>query len=220
MRRPSSPRPWKLYGELRGLNAPPRKILAPARLTAAAAARTCGSLSAEQGPAMTITSSPPIRTSPTLTIVGSDLKVRLASLYGSVIRRTSCTPSSSSISALSGRPCPTAPSTVRVTPVDRCTSIPISTRRATTDSIWASDARSSITTTMTIALQRQASRPALLVFVQNAPLQAARFVDNPFEQPRDRVRSQRPLGRDAAHVREHLLLALRLVHLGAELFLQ
>jgi len=31
------------------LNAPPRKIFAPARRTAAAAARTCGSLSAEHG---------------------------------------------------------------------------------------------------------------------------------------------------------------------------
>ena len=31
-RSPSSPSPWKLYGELRGLKAPPRKIFAPARL--------------------------------------------------------------------------------------------------------------------------------------------------------------------------------------------
>ena len=31
-RSPSSPSPWKLYGELRGLNAPPRRIFAPARL--------------------------------------------------------------------------------------------------------------------------------------------------------------------------------------------
>ena len=30
--RPSSPSPWKLYGELRGLKAPPRSTLAPARL--------------------------------------------------------------------------------------------------------------------------------------------------------------------------------------------
>ena len=36
IRRPSSPSPWKLYGELRGLNAPPRSTLAPARFTAAA----------------------------------------------------------------------------------------------------------------------------------------------------------------------------------------
>ena len=30
--RPSSPRPWKLYGLVRGLNAPPRRMLAPACL--------------------------------------------------------------------------------------------------------------------------------------------------------------------------------------------
>ena len=43
---------------------------------------------------MTITSSPPMRTSPMVTTVSSGLKVRLASLYGSVMRSTSCTPSS------------------------------------------------------------------------------------------------------------------------------
>ena len=77
---PGSPRPWKLYGELRGLNAPPRRIFAPARLTAAALAMTCSSVSAEQGPAMTITSSPPIRTSSSVTMVSSGLKARLARL--------------------------------------------------------------------------------------------------------------------------------------------
>ena len=49
---------------------------------------------------MTITSSPPMRTSPIVTTVASGLKVRLASLYGSVMRSTSCTPSSISISAV------------------------------------------------------------------------------------------------------------------------
>ena len=38
-RSPSSPSPWKLYGELRGLNAPPRSTFAPAFLTAAAVRR-------------------------------------------------------------------------------------------------------------------------------------------------------------------------------------
>ena len=60
-------------------NAPPRKIFAPALRTAAALARTCASFSAEQGPAMTITSSPPIRTSPSVMTVPSGLNVRLAS---------------------------------------------------------------------------------------------------------------------------------------------
>ena len=33
IRRPASPRPWKLYGEERGLYAPPRNIDAPASAT-------------------------------------------------------------------------------------------------------------------------------------------------------------------------------------------
>jgi hypothetical protein len=56
---------------LRGLKAPPRSTLAPARFTAAAEAWHCSSVSAEHGPAMTMTSSPPIRTSSTWTIVSS-----------------------------------------------------------------------------------------------------------------------------------------------------
>ena len=151
MRSPSSPRPWKLYGELRGLNAPPRKIFAPAFFTAAAAGvNTCSSFSAEQGPAITMTSSPPMRTSSMVTTVPSGLNVRLASLYGSVIRRTSCTPSMTSINAGSTLCAPTTPRTDRFTPVERCTSMPCSTRLATTFSICASVARSSMTTTMTI----------------------------------------------------------------------
>ena len=71
-------------------------------------------------PAMTTTSSPPMRTSPIVMIVFSGLKVRLASLYGSVIRSTSCTPSSTCTSAGSkARFPPTAPMTVRSAPVDR-----------------------------------------------------------------------------------------------------
>src|SRR6185295_7076342 len=188
---------------------------------------------------MTITSSPPIRTSPTVMTVGSCLNVRLASLYGSVIRSTSWTPSSSSISALSGCPCPTAPSTVRVTPVDRCTSMPISTRRATTCSIWASVARSSITTTMASVsekgavplfhslLRKRGTAPfsarlrfrGFVLAVNQSPLQPPRLVDDPLEQPRDRVGAERAFGRDAADVREHLLLALGLIDLDPELLL-
>jgi len=41
------------------LNAPARKTVAPASRTARAAARICASVSTEQGPAMTTTSSPP-----------------------------------------------------------------------------------------------------------------------------------------------------------------
>src|SRR5262249_37601267 len=159
---------------------------------------------------------------------------RLASLYGEVMRSTSWTPSSISIRPGSGCPWPTAPSTVRVTPVDRCTSIPISTRRFTTCSICASLARSSMTTTIAVSLQSVAARAGdwglvigqslipnpLSLAMNQAPFEAPRFVDDPFEQPRDRVRSERPFRRDAAHVREHLLLALRLIHLDPQLLLQ
>jgi hypothetical protein len=49
-------------------------------LTAEAVASTCSSDSAEQGPAITMTSSAPMRTSPTDTTVFSGLNERLASL--------------------------------------------------------------------------------------------------------------------------------------------
>src|SRR3954466_15888316 len=168
------------------------------------------------------------------------------------------------MSALSGRPCPTAPSTVRVTPVERCTSMPISTSRATTCSIWASVARSSITTTMTsistapcavfflrhhavpfTATTATATSPstrrafhaehpvvrvrsrrggvasagAVFFLLHQPALEAARFVDDPLEEPGDGVGTERPFGGDAAHVQQHLLFALRLVNLDAELLL-
>src|SRR5262249_6781086 len=122
----------------------------------------------------------------------------------------------------SGRPEPTAPSTVRVTPVDRWTSIPISTRRATTFSICSSVARSCITTTIAPAastIRVMLLRPRILT-VHEAALEPPRLVDDPFEEPRDRVRSERPFIRDAAHVRERLFLALRLIDLDAEVFFQ
>jgi len=56
--RPFSPRPWKAYGEVRGLKAPPRSICAPAFFTAIAVSMVCFSVSTEQGPAMITRSSP------------------------------------------------------------------------------------------------------------------------------------------------------------------
>src|SRR5439155_3789553 len=185
---------------------------------------------------MTITSSPPIRTSPDMMAVSSGLNVRLASLNGSEIRTTSCTPSSTSMRPVSGCPCPTAPSTVLVTPVERCTSIPISINRATTCSIWASLARSSITTTMasvaspsgtfmitvhrlsallSVVLRVRARRLETVFVVNDPPLQPARLVDDAFEQPPDGFGPQGPFGGNATHVFEHQLLAVRLVHLEA-----
>ncbi len=59
---PRLPSPWNEYGELRGLNAPPRSTAAPASRTARAAVTICSSDSTEQGPAMSTTSSPPTST--------------------------------------------------------------------------------------------------------------------------------------------------------------
>ena len=157
---------------------------------------------------MTMTSSPPMRTSPTVTTVLSGLKVRLASLYGSEIRTTSCTPSSISISPASGCPCPTAPSTVRVTPVDRWTSMPISTRRATTlldlrfgrplfhhdnHDVPPSERSQIDPAAADSSSASRSRRPSLAV--HDPALEPARFVDDPLEQPGDRVGAERALGR-------------------------
>src|SRR5690349_1927695 len=56
--------------------------------------------------------------------------------------------------------------------------------------------------------------------MNDASLEAPRFVDDPLEETRDRVGPERPFGRDTPHVRDHLLLALGLVHLDAEVFLE
>src|SRR6266436_1849976 len=46
----SSPRPANAYGEVRGLNAPPRKNCAPLRCTASATEKACSRLSIGHGP--------------------------------------------------------------------------------------------------------------------------------------------------------------------------
>src|SRR3954454_4215661 len=128
------------------------------------------------------------------------------------------------MSAASGRPCPTAPRTVLETPVDLWTSIPISTRRFTTCSIWLSVAPSCMTTTMTccsLFLLCRRHLAGLVGFaVDHAPLQPPRLVDDALEQPRDGVGPERPLGGDRAHVLEHLLLAIGLVDLRPGFLLQ
>jgi hypothetical protein len=50
--RASSPRPLKVYGEVRGLKAPPRSIVAPASATARAVSSVCSRYSTVQGPAI------------------------------------------------------------------------------------------------------------------------------------------------------------------------
>src|SRR4029453_6271713 len=72
----------KLYGDVRGLNAPPRKILAPDSLTIVAMDRICSLLSTEHGPQIRTTSScSPSRTSP-ISTEEAPRESRAASLYG------------------------------------------------------------------------------------------------------------------------------------------
>ena len=59
---PASPSPWKAYGEVRGLNAPPRSSDAPAARAICAAARVCSGVSTAHGPAITVSVSGPIGT--------------------------------------------------------------------------------------------------------------------------------------------------------------
>ncbi len=77
------PSPWKEYGELRGLNAPPRSAVAPAARTRWAAATICSSDSTEHGPAMIGTSLPPnVTPGAIVTSVFSSRHSRETCLYG------------------------------------------------------------------------------------------------------------------------------------------
>src|SRR5687768_16805221 len=64
----SSPIPWNVCGEVRGLYAPPRSIVAPSRRTARAVSPSIARPSTEHGPAITTTSdSPTVTAFPTRT---------------------------------------------------------------------------------------------------------------------------------------------------------
>src|SRR5712691_5394537 len=58
----SAPSPLKEYGDVLGLNAPPRSITAPRLLTRLATLTIISTLSTEQGPAITVIAAPPIVT--------------------------------------------------------------------------------------------------------------------------------------------------------------
>ena len=82
--RPSRPRPWKAYGEVRGLKAPPRSRVAPAARAMCAASSVCAAVSTAHGPAMNVNVSGPIGTwwpgGPTQTVERSGWCCRLTSL--------------------------------------------------------------------------------------------------------------------------------------------
>ena len=118
---PSSPNPWNVYGEVRGLKTPPRKACAPAARTARAVSSICSRLSTEQGPAMIAISSPPTLNPSSGKIEFLGWNCLEASLYGSEIRMTLSTPSSTSNTAVSTRwVSPIAPITVWSSPIERC----------------------------------------------------------------------------------------------------
>ena len=100
--------PAKSYGEVRGLNAPPRISCAPAAFTAFATETICSSDSTEQGPAIMTKCPPPTLISPISTTISSGWNFRLQHLNGSVTRLTEST-----ISRLSTR----SISTVVVSPI-------------------------------------------------------------------------------------------------------
>src|SRR5712671_1461403 len=60
MSSPGKPRPWNAYGEVRGLNAPPRIIAAPWRLAMSADSIICRRVSTAHGPMARTNRSPPI----------------------------------------------------------------------------------------------------------------------------------------------------------------
>ena len=123
-RMPSPCSPWKSYGDVRGLNAPPRSSCAPAALTAFATYTICSSDSTEHGPAIIAKCPPPNFASPTETTVSSGWNLRLQHLKGSETRLTESTISRLSSKDISIRlVSPTRPSTVWYSPSEGCTSI-------------------------------------------------------------------------------------------------
>jgi hypothetical protein len=78
--RPSDPRPWKLYGDVRGLKAPPRSMVAPAAATARQLSMVCSRDSTVHGPAMRPKWFPPRRRPPTWMTVGSGVESEDTSL--------------------------------------------------------------------------------------------------------------------------------------------
>ena len=77
--------PGTQYGEVRGLNAPPRSMSAPAALTARAASSSSSRPSTTHGPAIRTGRSPPISTSPTRMTLRSRCS-RDAIMYGLWVR--------------------------------------------------------------------------------------------------------------------------------------
>ena len=158
-RRPSTPRPWNEYGEVRGLYAPPRSIATPASLTTRATSSVCSRLSTVQGPAIRPKCSPPTLRSSTSTTVRSPLRnCAEASLYGFRIGTRWSTPGApSSPSEATRSRSPIAPITVSNSPLEICAEQPTCSIRSTTWPISASVASSFITIIICLSLSNPLS---------------------------------------------------------------
>ncbi len=150
MSSPATPRPRKLYGDERGLNAPPRRIVAPAARTARAVARVCSRDSTEHGPAMIASGAPaPTGTGPMFTTVSSGITSRDASLNGRLTGTTSATPGRDSTASAAARDVdPNVPIAIRSAPGSGIGVMPNSAIRATTASISRCDAPRFMTTSI------------------------------------------------------------------------
>ena len=155
--RPRIPSPWNAYGEVRGLNAPPRMIAAPAALAISAASRVCWGVSTAQGPPMKVNVSGPMgtdRAPPTQTVLRSGWCCRLTNLNGSEIRCTSATPwIDRRFSPWKESMSPTKPMMVRTTPLLTNASPPTERTFSTTRSTSATVASGLMTTTMVSSSQ-------------------------------------------------------------------
>ena len=106
---------------MRGFQAPPRRMLAPAVFTARAVSRIWSLDSTEQGPAMTVMARPPTCTPSTSMTVSSSFTSRETSLKGCETRRASATPGSMAKSSGSTAPVlPTTATTRRSVPEMGC----------------------------------------------------------------------------------------------------
>src|SRR5215207_1586708 len=145
---PGAPSPLNANGDVRGLNAPPRSMQAPAAATVRATPSVCSRDSTVHGPAISANvAGPPIVWPSTANTVGSWwASSDEASLYGREIgttRSTPAMPSSPSSRTPSGSPI--APIAVVSSPGSTSTCTPVASRRDLTAAISASVASGVIT---------------------------------------------------------------------------
>ena len=137
---------------MRGLYAPPRSSVAPARWAIRAASSVCSGVSTAQGPAMRVKVSGPIGTPPTRMVLcraAPPVFWADTSLYGAVIRIVSATPGSPPASRVSRTSSvPTTPTIVRITPRLTNACPPWASMCETTSSMSEGEAPGAITMTI------------------------------------------------------------------------